>query len=76
MNTNQDVMCPFCRRPQHVRNRGIDASGFQTFRFKCSECGGTVSGIIDPVDNVPLDSGWAIVEGRTLGVIAALLSLR
>ena len=47
---------PFLSRPQQVRNWRVDACGFQTFRFECSQCRGAVSGIIDPFGNIPLTS--------------------
>jgi hypothetical protein len=51
--------CPKCRaRLNFVRSAhpDIDSCGFESYRLDCQECGATLAGIIDPVDNALLVS--------------------
>ena len=53
----QMVTCPGCGahlvfyRSEHPF---IDASGFESYTFACEECGASLSGVIDPFDDVLL----------------------
>jgi hypothetical protein len=53
----QLVSCPRCaarfafRRSAHP---AIDASGFESYTFACEECGASLSGIVDPLDDALL----------------------
>jgi hypothetical protein len=53
----QPVACPncgvvftFCRSD----NPAIDACGFESYTFACKECGASLSGIVDPLDDALL----------------------
>jgi hypothetical protein len=53
----QPVACPgcgarfaFCRSEHPL----IDACGFETYSFACKECGASLSGIVDPLDDALL----------------------
>jgi hypothetical protein len=53
----QPVVCPgcgahlaFCR----TEHPSIDACGFESYTFACEECGASLSGIVDPLDDVLL----------------------
>jgi hypothetical protein len=53
----QPVACPrcgvrfaFCRSAHPV----IDACGFESYTFACEECGASLAGIVDPLDDVLL----------------------
>jgi hypothetical protein len=53
----QPVVCPgcgahfaFCR----TEHPFIDACGFESYTFACEECGASLSGIVDPLDDVLL----------------------
>jgi hypothetical protein len=53
----QSVACPncgarfaFCRSEQPA----IDACGFESYTFACKECGASLSGIVDPLDDALL----------------------
>ena len=53
----QPVACPscgarftFCRS----ENPAIDACGFESYTFACKECGASLSGIVDPLDDALL----------------------
>jgi hypothetical protein len=55
----QPVACPscgahftFCRS----ENPAIDACGFESYTFACKECGASLSGIVDPLDDALLIS--------------------
>jgi hypothetical protein len=49
--------CPKClaqidfRRSAHP---DIDACGFESYQIECQQCGATLAGIIDPLDNALL----------------------
>ena len=53
----QLVTCPRCAarfgfsRSPHP---AIDASGFESYAFACGECGASLSGIVDPLDDALL----------------------
>jgi hypothetical protein len=53
----QLVACPRCAgrfvfsRSEHAT---IDACGFESYTFACEECGASLSGIIDPLDDALL----------------------
>ena len=40
----------FCRS----ENPAIDACGFESYTFACKECGASLSGIVDPLDDALL----------------------
>jgi len=45
--------CPNCNARLTVRADGnplIDACGFESYRFECSQCRAVLAGIIDPAD--------------------------
>jgi hypothetical protein len=53
----QAIACPgcgarfaFCRSAHPA----IDACGFESYSFDCKECGASLSGIVDPLDDVLL----------------------
>jgi hypothetical protein len=53
----QPVACPscdahlvFCRSAHPF----IDACGFESYSFACRECGASLSGIVDPLDDALL----------------------
>jgi hypothetical protein len=49
--------CPKCDARLNFRRSShpdIDACGFESYRLECQECGATLGGIIDPVDNALL----------------------
>jgi hypothetical protein len=57
LHGGQLVTCPRCaarfafRRSAHP---DIDASGFESYAFACEECGASLSGIVDPLDDALL----------------------
>jgi hypothetical protein len=53
----QPVACPGCgARFAFCRSRhpAIDACGFESYSFTCDECGASLSGIVDPLDDTLL----------------------
>jgi hypothetical protein len=53
----QPVACPSCgARSTFCRseNPAIDACGFESYTFACKECGASLSGIVDPLDDALL----------------------
>jgi hypothetical protein len=52
----QPVACPggarfaFCRS----EHPSIDACGFESYSFICKECGASLSGVVDPLDDTLL----------------------
>jgi hypothetical protein len=51
------VSCPKCEGSislHRAETPHIDASGFESYRFKCRLCGSMVVGIIDPLDDALL----------------------
>jgi len=55
----QTAVCPVCdARLMFVRHpdADIDACGFESYRFECSECHTALAGIIDPADDALLIS--------------------
>jgi hypothetical protein len=53
----QLVTCPRCAASfafSRSAHPAIDASGFESYTFACEECGVSLSGIIDPLDDALL----------------------
>jgi transcription elongation factor Elf1 len=53
----QLVTCPRCAASfafSRSAHPAIDASGFESYTFACGECGASLSGIVDPLDDALL----------------------
>ena len=51
------VACPVCRAALAFHRSStpqIDACGFESYSFACTECGAPLAGIIDPSDDTLL----------------------
>jgi DNA-directed RNA polymerase subunit RPC12/RpoP len=58
----QIITCPHCNaRSIFCRSRtpAIDACGFETYSFACTECNAALAGVIDPSDDQLLLSEMA-----------------
>jgi hypothetical protein len=52
-------LCPKCHTRLNFRpsqTADIDAAGFESYRFDCQECGSSLVGIVDPLDDALLIS--------------------
>jgi hypothetical protein len=57
LSKSAKVACPKCDvsfKFQRSINPHIDECGFESYAFKCSACGSTLVGIIDPADDILL----------------------
>jgi hypothetical protein len=61
-SSERTVACPtckarftFCRSPTPF----IDACGFESYALECHECGASLAGIVDPLDDTLLISEMA-----------------
>ena len=55
----QLIACPHCRAEFVFRRSPdprIDSCGFETYSFRCEQCGATLAGVIDPYDDALLFS--------------------